>query len=431
MDSNVEDDCPSVHTEQDFVATALLALKRGPSMITLSSSSSSASLDASGTSREHADEVAATAQDVYIPSAISEETPQEPSTPPRQPSLTAALASQALDDDHVDIAPVPQQEFTNVSPQRLYRAKFIPPSTKTRHQVPQQKLREKTLELPTSNHSPSKGIIQRRWSNMKNINKNMDYRPYHRQHQPIIAVPPVRPLHRPPVQVSHPPPHGDRSFRSIAYRPAYDVNVARRVSDAATVVASAGIHSRSSDTPTVINLTVSNDDYDYVGSNENNDAANINMHYDLGGPILESEGPSSSSRNGGPLSQIYNEHRKLSGFYHPIQQQQLVAKQPLTAASTATAVTAAAATAHYGSVAPQAPITKKPRSTPARLPKHITEYLKHWMNTHINYPYPSEREKEMMMYDTGIDRKRLDVWLRNNRNRYAKGKRKQSSHMFH
>ena len=28
-----------------------------------------------------------------------------------------------------------------------------------------------------------------------------------------------------------------------------------------------------------------------------------------------------------------------------------------------------------------------------------------------------------MMYDTGIDRKRLDVWLRNNRNRYAKVKR--------
>ena len=31
-----------------------------------------------------------------------------------------------------------------------------------------------------------------------------------------------------------------------------------------------------------------------------------------------------------------------------------------------------------------------------------------------------------MMYDTGIDRKRLDVWLRNNRNRYVKVKRKQA-----
>ena len=44
---------PSADTKQvDFVATSLLALKRGPSL-TLSTSSSSASLNSSGTSKEH------------------------------------------------------------------------------------------------------------------------------------------------------------------------------------------------------------------------------------------------------------------------------------------------------------------------------------------------------------------------------------------
>ncbi len=50
------------------------------------------------------------------------------------------------------------------------------------------------------------------------------------------------------------------------------------------------------------------------------------------------------------------------------------------------------------------------------------------MNTHIHYPYPTEREKECMMYDTGIDRRRLDVWLRNNRNRYVKKVKQRQQH---
>ena len=425
MDSNAEHHRP-VRTEQveeDFVASALLALKQGPSVVTLASSSSWTSLNSSGTIKEH----------------TKEATTQEPSLPLQSSTGESTTPRASIIDDQVGKSPIPQQELTNDdSAQRFW---------------PQQQLREKTTHQLPNNHATSsgnKGIIQRRWLNMKNINKNMEYKPFvnYHQHPSIIAVPPLRPLNPPPVQVaSNPPlPPGQLSFRNIAYKPVYDANSARRVSDVATAAttattatfASAGSHSCSFNTsPVMINQTVSNeDDPDHVGSNENNGASANNsiQYYDNMGPSQvqgSGGGSSSTSRNGGPLSQIYNEHRNLAGFYRPVLQQQLVAKQPLTAAA---ATTATAANTHYDSTTHAPPINnkKKPRTTPARLPKHITNYLKEWMNTHIDYPYPSEKEKEMLMYDTGIDRKRLDIWLRNNRNRYVKVKRKQqSSQLYH
>ncbi|KAL7501636.1 hypothetical protein ACHAWT_010652 [Skeletonema menzelii] len=443
MDSNAEHHRPSVHTEQveqDFVASALLALKQGPSVITLSSSSSWTSLNSSCTAKEHVNDVAVSStQDVHVPAASTKEATTQESSLPLQSSTAESTTPRprASIDDQVGKPPIPQQELINAPAQRF---------------LPQQQLREKTTHQLPNNHTTSsrnKGIIQRRWLNMKNINKNMEYKPFvkYHQHKSIIAVPAVRPLHRPPVQVaSNPPllPPAELSFRNIAYKTDYDANGPRRVSIAATAtattttVASAGSHSRSFNTPPVmmINQTVSNDDdYDHVVSNENSNASvdSTIQHYDTLVPSQTQEsggGSSSTLRNGGPLSQIYNEHRNLTGFYLPIQQL-LVSKQPLTAVAAATATTAA--NTHYDSTTHAPPINKKkPRTTPARLPKHITNYLKEWMNTHIDYPYPSEKEKELLMYDTGIDRKRLDIWLRNNRNRYVKVKRKQqSSHLFH
>ena len=412
MASNAKQHHPlSVHTkqvEEDFVASALLALKQGPSVITLARSSSWTSLSSSGTVKEHrTDAAVSNTQDVHVPAATTKEAATQESSLPLQSSTTESSSSRASGK-----SPVPHQESTKVSDQRIW---------------PHQELREKTPQMPNTSSSRNKGIIQRRWSNMKNINENMEYKPYVRyRHPSIIAVPPLRPFHRPPIQVtSHPPPPP-----GIAYRPVYDTSGTRRVSDAA---APTNVASASFNAPPVINQTVSNDDdydHDHVGSSNGNEnsGASVNStiihHYDTLSPSQAQElgeGSSTTSRNGGPLSQIYNERRNLVSFYRPIQHQ-LGAKQARTAAATST---------HYGRTTHAPPINnnnkKKPRTAPARIPKHITNYLKEWMNANIDYPYPSEKEKEMLMYETGIDRKRLDVWLRNNRNRYVKVKRKQQS----
>ena len=56
------------------------------------------------------------------------------------------------------------------------------------------------------------------------------------------------------------------------------------------------------------------------------------------------------------------------------------------------------------------------------LPRSTVEYLKAWILSpeHINHPYPTEKEKEEIMKDTGIEMKQLTNWFVNNRKRFWK-----------
>lgn len=56
------------------------------------------------------------------------------------------------------------------------------------------------------------------------------------------------------------------------------------------------------------------------------------------------------------------------------------------------------------------------------LPASVVDYLKAWLMSpdHINHPYPTEKEKALMVADTGIELKRLNNWFVNNRIRYWK-----------
>lgn len=59
---------------------------------------------------------------------------------------------------------------------------------------------------------------------------------------------------------------------------------------------------------------------------------------------------------------------------------------------------------------------------PCNLPLETVEYLKAWMMSpeHIAHPYPTEKEKQEIMVDTGIELKQLTNWFVNNRKRYWK-----------
>lgn len=59
---------------------------------------------------------------------------------------------------------------------------------------------------------------------------------------------------------------------------------------------------------------------------------------------------------------------------------------------------------------------------PCNLPLETVEYLKAWMMSpeHIAHPYPTEKEKQEIMADTGIELKQLTNWFVNNRKRYWK-----------
>jgi len=65
---------------------------------------------------------------------------------------------------------------------------------------------------------------------------------------------------------------------------------------------------------------------------------------------------------------------------------------------------------------------KQSRGRTNSLQPHVVEYLKKWLMSeeHINHPYPTEREKNKLVADTGIDIKRLNNWFVNNRIRYWK-----------
>jgi len=74
------------------------------------------------------------------------------------------------------------------------------------------------------------------------------------------------------------------------------------------------------------------------------------------------------------------------------------------------------------SVSPSKTTKKQCHGRSNSLQPHVVEYLKKWLMSeeHINHPYPTEREKNKLVVDTGIDIKRLNNWFVNNRIRYWK-----------
>ena len=70
---------------------------------------------------------------------------------------------------------------------------------------------------------------------------------------------------------------------------------------------------------------------------------------------------------------------------------------------------------------PQHHLTYKPHIDRKRrrgnLPKHVTEYLKHWLLLHKSHPYPTEGEKQKLADETGLFVNQISNWFINARRR--------------
>ena len=53
----------------------------------------------------------------------------------------------------------------------------------------------------------------------------------------------------------------------------------------------------------------------------------------------------------------------------------------------------------------------------ARFPKEATKILKDWTVTHIDHPYPTDEEKELLMKQTGLNVGQISNWMANTRRR--------------
>lgn len=185
------------------------------------------------------------------------------------------------------------------------------------------------------------------------------------------------------------------------------------------------------------------------GSNENSNTINCNKN-SINLVSLGHQNCESKIGGGAPPSEMYEEHRKrnlvegISSFDHQMmicrhsrtrrdhqQRKQLQQLQQASIKSVPKAKTtsrnATNISTHYLDTFPIN--TKHP--TKSRLPNLTRDYLLNWIDTHLDHPYPSEKEKDTMMNYTGLDRKRLDTWLRNNRNRYVKLKKKKQQQQLY
>ena len=61
--------------------------------------------------------------------------------------------------------------------------------------------------------------------------------------------------------------------------------------------------------------------------------------------------------------------------------------------------------------------TKKSAGTVARFPRAAVKLLKDWMIAHIDHPYPTDEEKEMLKSETGLSINQISNWMANTRRR--------------
>lgn len=58
-----------------------------------------------------------------------------------------------------------------------------------------------------------------------------------------------------------------------------------------------------------------------------------------------------------------------------------------------------------------------PKRRRGNLPKHVTDMLRNWLNTHISHPYPTEEEKQQLCQVTGLTMNQISNWFINARRR--------------
>ncbi len=372
----------------DAVAAALLDLKRGTSMSSqpqqLSTSSTSvASLQSHDVSRPSSQTNVRICKDDVVKTA----TATSSAPPPLQmPQSTLSVS-----------APQPLNRGLTKQPATVLAeasSSFEETNSSSRQQLIMASLQEyqRRAQLPI-NYFDSNKIVELSGGAMHH-HSSYPHPPSQSATVGLLLPPPPSLL---PTQS-----YGEQSFDRCRS------NSLTMVSDAS---ATAGTTTGSQSFDTLMSHDASNNNIDYYNHDDDDIGGNNENSNLVLGPLSQTYGGRVESRGnnggggGGPLSEIYEESR--------------FSKQKVTSTNTTTTTTAAH---HYGNANPPIKNTKH-RTAPGRLPNHVRDYLKHWVDNHIDYPYPSEKEKEIMMHDTGIERKKLDIWFRNNRNRYVKAKR--------
>ena len=51
------------------------------------------------------------------------------------------------------------------------------------------------------------------------------------------------------------------------------------------------------------------------------------------------------------------------------------------------------------------------------MPKHVTQYLRSWLQEHVDHPYPSEDEKRALAEHTNLNMNQISNWFINARRR--------------
>jgi hypothetical protein len=60
---------------------------------------------------------------------------------------------------------------------------------------------------------------------------------------------------------------------------------------------------------------------------------------------------------------------------------------------------------------PSSTLVDRPARKRGKLPKETTDYLKAWLHSHSDHPYPSEEEKEQLCHATGLSMSQVSKWM--------------------
>jgi hypothetical protein len=74
---------------------------------------------------------------------------------------------------------------------------------------------------------------------------------------------------------------------------------------------------------------------------------------------------------------------------------------------------------HMGPIEDDNPRDERPKkgAAAARFPQVAIKILKNWMMQHIDHPYPTEEDKELLAQQTGLNIGQISNWMANTRRR--------------